>query len=831
MRAGVLESVAPVRKRNGTGRVKLVLLTGLCLIWLAPQPVHAQAEWELQMVDSSRKLLTTTERSLRFDAGGFPHIVSGGRELEHAWYDGAVWRKETVDDPPQSDHVQEPSLAIDESGNPHISYLCNGLKYAYWNGIEWHTETVDSLAPSWSHLTSLALDGNGYPHISYNGEVLKYAYWDGSDWHKERLEDDNLHAPLILDDADSPHLCYVREDTLKHLFQDGSGWHREVVYAASNSLLTPSMVLDETGSPHISFQSLTADWPVLYAHKDESGWQAVHVAEYIRYWANPSIALDGSGYPHISYAVSGYETGSVLNHAAWDGTEWNIQTVVPAFPHFDNLDGDYCDVSSLAIDGSGTPCISFRRQLWDFDGFDSNVLGFAQWNGESWDVERVDGDGSNGVHSSIALDQSGHPHIAYQGNANESSTFGFGNLQYAYWDGSEWLSEAVDHGIANGNCLSLALDVSDRPHISYRDQGENPGLKYAYRDESGWNCEIVVSGDCSSISLAIDCLGFPHVSYYFYEQGARNRVLQYTRRDESGWHFETVDVAGSYGSPQTCLTLDTADNPHISYGDPYLLKYTSRDTEGWHIQTVDPEAWDGDEGSTSLAMDAVGFPHISYISENSIRHARWTGSDWQIETIDSTGTYYFPSVGFLALDNYGFPHVTYSLDSPISIELRYAYWNGSDWHIESVMSADYDLLRYSSLALDDENLAHISFTAERDWFSDDDLRYARRLPGSINMSIAQDNGQLILSWNGYPGANAYWIYGAANLPYFVPGVGPGSEHRLDIVPPAAATWQTTNGLLDPENNWTYIVLAVDETEQELTRSNRVGEHDFQVDIP
>jgi hypothetical protein len=40
------------------------------------------------------------------------------------------------------------------------------------------------------------------------------------------------------------------------------------------------------------------------------------------------------------------------------------------------------------------------------------------------------------------------------------------------------------------------------------------------------------------------------------------------------------------------------------------------------------------------------------------------------------------------------------------------------------------------------------------------------------------------------------------------------------------TWSSPNGIGDPANNWTYLVMAVDETEAELARSNRAGEHDF-----
>jgi hypothetical protein len=88
-----------------------------------------------------------------------------------------------------------------------------------------------------------------------------------------------------------------------------------------------------------------------------------------------------------------------------------------------------------------------------------------------------------------------------------------------------------------------------------------------------------------------------------------------------------------------------------------------------------------------------------------------------------------------------------------------------------------------------------------------------------------------IQWSTWAPASEYWIYGADNLPYFGPGFAPGYQYRLDEVLPPSNTWSSTNGSTDPDHNWTYLVIAVDETEAELARSNRVGEHDFDTDIP
>ncbi len=67
-------------------------------------------------------------------------------------------------------------------------------------------------------------------------------------------------------------------------------------------------------------------------------------------------------------------------------------------------------------------------------------------------------------------------------------------------------------------------------------------------------------GYCTS--LALDGLGYPHISYYAY--GSENP--KYAYRDVSGWSVETVDSEGHVGQ-YTSLALDDSGCPHISYYD------------------------------------------------------------------------------------------------------------------------------------------------------------------------------------------------------------------------------------------------------------------------
>ena len=123
---------------------------------------------------------------------------------------------------------------------------------------------------------------------------------------------------------------------------------------------------------------------------------------------------------------------------------------------------------------------------------------------------------------------------------------------------------------------------------------------------------------------------------------------------------------------------------------------------------------------------------------------------------------------------------------------------------------------------------HISY---HDW-ANGDLKYAY-IQGieSLNLSCEITADTLHLTWTASNLANSYWIYGAANVPWFIAGFSPEYQHRLVVLSSGTTTWISPNGIGDPDHNWTYLVIAVDETETELARSNRVGEHDFDTDIP
>jgi hypothetical protein len=131
-----------------------------------------------------------------------------------------------------------------------------------------------------------------------------------------------------------------------------------------------------------------------------------------------------------------------------------------------------------------------------------------------------------------------------------------------------------------------------------------------------------------------------------------------------------------------------------------------------------------------------------------------------------------------------------------------------------------------------ETGAHLAWAAT--FNGEQDVYYGHIASGNevaIDLSCELISGTVVLSWTGIPGALEYWIYGAASDTWFAPDLSPPTyDNRLAVIPAWITSWSSSNGVGDPDNNWTYLVVAVNASNEELARSNHCGEHDFEANI-
>ena len=342
----------------------------------------------------------------------------------------------------------------------------------------------------------------------------------------------------------------------------------------------------------------------------------------------------------------------ILPIKAW--AQWEIESVDTT-----GIVGRKC---AIAVDANGYPHISYR------DGTIGWRLKYAHWDGSEWQIAFVETTESVYGVTSIALDDAGNLHIAF-----EKGIWYGGQLWHAWWDGSNWQQEGVDSLPYNGDVgewNSIALDTDGYTHIAYT-YYTNDGdcyLKHAYKDASGWHRSVadsLIGDEFQYVSMALDNSNHPHISYYDWNVDD----LKYAYWDGAIWHTERVDSIGQVGTSSS-IALDSLGYPHIAYtdGTNYGVKYARWDGSAWQIETVESDIGYG--FYTSLALDANDRPHISsaeYMSD--LRFAYWDGSDWQIEVVDNTVCCGWTS---LAIDGCGYCHIAYYNDEYEIYALKYA---------------------------------------------------------------------------------------------------------------------------------------------------------------
>ncbi|NQV00374.1 MAG: Ig-like domain-containing protein, partial [Parcubacteria group bacterium] len=148
-------------------------------------------------------------------------------------------------------------------------------------------------------------------------------------------------------------------------------------------------------------------------------------------------------------------------------------------------------------------------------------------------------------------------------------------------------------------------------------------IKYTYKSGNDWQTETVGDSEYDYPSLALDSSNRPHISYY----DSTNGDLKYTYKSGGTWHSETVDSAGYVGYLNH-LALDSSNNPHISYegfiDDNWseYLKYATSSSDTTPPTLSSPNI---ENNATGIAIDS----NISF-------HIADEESDIDTDTLDVT---------------------------------------------------------------------------------------------------------------------------------------------------------------------------------------------------
>ena len=535
-----------------------------------------------------------------------------------------------------------------------------------------------------------------------------------------------------------------------------------------------SLALDSNGNPHISYTNHSDARDLKYARWNGSKWLIETVdGANSDVGKHNALALDSNNRPHIVY---GYvrETDSWEHvsprYAHWNGSAWQISDV-DADAHMDTSDS--YSPTSIAVDSTGTPHISYYQRAW-WDGsswYNLYDLKYATWDGTAWQTttvhETTDSVANSeiaGRYNSIVVDSEDNPHIAYdyywyRGYPYYQYKW---ELRHATHDGTSWSHEGVDQSTSTydrpGRVPSIAMDADDNIHISYYSDYDDYALRYAFYNGSSWTISVASpdytgSVDDASVrcsSIALDGSGHPH--FLYRDSAYAQRIVAATWDGE--WMWDTVDRSGS-AAHRNDIALDNQGYTHVSYrvstrdrfattGYRYEtseLRYGHWDGKEWQIETVVgapdvsevPEEFTHAEAESAagihnaIALDRQGNPHFSYFQrlrgyheptttwyyENSLNHAWWDGSDWATEQLvvnnNSGDNYPFTSI---AVDSKGYVHISYyDEDNGVPMYIRQ---DASGWLPEEQVG-DYcdtkadDCGNWSDLTLDAMDRPHISY--------------------------------------------------------------------------------------------------------------------------
>jgi hypothetical protein len=307
--------------------------------------------------------------------------------------------------------------------------------------------------------------------------------------------------------------------------------------------------------------------------------------------------------------------------AVWAAHLWTLITVD------DPATAAVGDRSCTVLDASDHPHISYADST-------NNDLKYAYYDGSQWVIEVADsaGDVAAGAYTSIDLDSTGKVHISYY-----QSRTPFLDLKYARRDGpATWFTQTVTSAGNVGRYSSLALDSSDLPCIAYSDE-MNHYLGYCKRTTGGtWTFSTpdnsgYVGGPCS---LALRSNGWPEIAYY-YDDGL-TKDIEYVRWSGLLWVWRPSIAYGAWPS----LCIDSAGTSHIAYQNSTdrSLKYAVWNGTDWTTETVDPAA--DMYAAPGIGIGSDGVPQIAYCSGsvgNLKLAVRLGPGNWDIETVDSSG--------------------------------------------------------------------------------------------------------------------------------------------------------------------------------------------------
>ncbi len=440
------------------------------------------------------------------------------------------------------------SMVINENGTPYVSYMDysadpeHRLVAKRFNGDKWVTVGGGGF-PGSGGFTKIAIDGNGTPYVVSSRDVnfgvsgtsfATMSRFDGTNWvalhggGQSGLSDNiEMSGPtaIAIDGSGIPYVVYQRQtsiqaDVKKYDPSNGGSW----IQLGTTDLpifgpgKTPIVIAGD-GTPFIAFADYSNSNKATVMKYTGTEWEAVGVPGFTPGSVDYSLdmVMDANGILFVSYADPIYDYKATV--MKYSGGEWVTVgsagfTTGEAFP-------------KIAVDDAGTPHVAFD------DAANGGRTTVMKYGNTGWVIVGSAGfTAGGGGGANIAIDGTGTPYVVYSDNTNGN------RATVMKYNGSTWVTVGTP-GFSAGSAgyTAFGIDGAGTPYVGYMDGANNNNVTVMKYNGSEWT--VVGSegftssesmGGASSLAMAIDGNGTPHVAYSIFTEAPFTRrgvVMKY----------------------------------------------------------------------------------------------------------------------------------------------------------------------------------------------------------------------------------------------------------------------------------------------------------------
>ncbi|MDW7669398.1 MAG: S-layer homology domain-containing protein [Bacillota bacterium] len=540
---------------------------------------------------------------------GVPYVAFQDKANEYEItvmkYNGTNWEvigdKGFTEDGYSYLYAEEVSLKIDSDGNLYVAtlhdqYFDSFIVYKYINS-QWTEIGTYPVTTDYTYSISLDVDSENNLYVGFrDGEhldkatVMKYS----------QPEDQVISSPYI--SGIEPIIGETPVTSIETSQYTGtitwspndSAFDYETAYTAAINL-TPKLgyklegitenffdvVGAETTTNDANSGLITAEFPITYANWQMVGssftdeYTSTLASEDSFYIGDLDIALDSQGIPYIAltYQINEEDRKSAVKK--YENNQWI------------DLDSESLPLSNygyiqIEVGNDDHPIIAYYDKLGDLGNID-----VKKWDGASWQVlGNTSKVGSSSPGNFDLKDGSGGIYLAYSDWEGEP----YGSASIIKYDGSDWTS--IGYSVTSGSAFDLSLDIdsSDNPIISYVEiDSDNLEYTSSVKKYNGSNWEALTNSTYSYTEsyephqfhndIKVNSSDIPYLAYSDPDNNYEVTVKK--------WNGSSFEIVGNYGFTEDSndnyvmtlnLEIDNSSNPivaveHNTLNEEYVYKY------------------------------------------------------------------------------------------------------------------------------------------------------------------------------------------------------------------------------------------------------------------